>query len=127
MATFIADTYNKIPILSDAGNLVMSRFKYAQSAALAVGDIVLLGKVPPYAMPLFFHFKLDNLGSGTKQFYIDNTLVGTTNYPDGIHLEEIVNIEPTEQERDFKMKITGNATSANPSVIIDIGYIVTQL
>ena len=125
MATIIGDTYSKIPIFSDKGNLVLQRLKHSQSAAITNGDTVLLGKLPPFARPVFFVLDCTNLGSAVLDIYAGDTQIGDDVATDGFYV--ISNVEPSETgERDIKVVVGSANTGANVTIQLDIAYQVTQ-
>jgi hypothetical protein len=125
MATIIGDTYSKIPIFSDKGNLVLQRLKHSQSAAITNGDTVLLGKLPPFARPVFFVLDCTNLGSAVLDVYVGDTQIGDDVATDGLYV--ISNVEPSETgERDIKVVVGSANTGANVTIQLDIAYQVTQ-
>ena len=121
MATIESTTYSKIPLFSDAGNLTVARLRHSQSAAVANGTVLKLGKLPPYAEPLFISVQVSGLGGASLDVFIDTTEVKSDVTAAGFY--PISGVSPSETgERDIEVHVDTADTGTDFDLILDIGY-----
>jgi len=126
MTVFTADTYKAQSLSTDSGNVLVERMTFSSASALAAGDEILLGKLPPFVTPIKLSVKQSNLGSAKTDIKVGDDVAAADITIDDDYL--VTNISKSEsEERDVKAVLKSASTSANFSIVVDLYYVTTEL